>query len=150
MGFSRQEYWNRLPCPPPGDLPNPGIDPKSPVSPALQENSLPLSHQGSKSTILQYKYPSHKRCGFDSWVRKIPWRSDMLPTAVFLGFPGGSTGKESTCNAGDLDSIPGLGWSPGEGNGNPLQYSFLENLMDRGAWQAIAHGVAKSWTQLSG
>ena len=63
-----------------------------------------------------------------------------------LGFPGGSDGKESACNAGDLGSIPGLGRSPGEGNGNPLQYPCLENPMDRGAWWATVHGVAKSDT----
>ena len=63
-----------------------------------------------------------------------------------MGFPGGSDGKESASNAGDLGSIPGSGRSPGEGNGNPLQYSCLENPMDRGAWWAIVHGVAKSWT----
>ena len=57
-------------------------------------------------------------------------------------------GKESACNAGDPGSIPGSGRSPAEGNGNPLQYSCLENPMDRGAWRAIAHGVAKSWTRL--
>ena len=55
----------------------------------------------------------------------------------------------SACNAGDPGLIPGLGRSSGEGNGNPLQYSCLENPMDRGAWQATVHGVAKSWTQLS-
>ena len=55
----------------------------------------------------------------------------------------------SDCNAGDLGSIPGLGRSPGEGNGNPLQYSCLENRMDGGAWWATVHGVAKSWTRLS-
>ena len=60
------------------------------------------------------------------------------------GFPCGSAGKESACNAGDLGSIPGLGRSPGEGNGYPLQYSGLENSMD-----CTVHGVAKSWTQLS-
>ena len=65
-----------------------------------------------------------------------------------MRFPGGSDGKESTCNAGDPGSIPGLGGSPGEGNGNPLQYSCLENPMDRGAWQATVHGVAKSQAQL--
>ena len=59
-----------------------------------------------------------------------------------MGFPSGSVGKESACNAGDLGSIPGLGKSPGEGNGNPLQYSCLENSMDRGAWQAIVHRIA--------
>ena len=63
-----------------------------------------------------------------------------------MGFPGGSDGKESGCNAGDLGSIPGSGRSSEEGNGNPLQCSCLENSMDRGAWQAIDHGVAKSWT----
>ena len=60
--------------------------------------------------------------------------------------PGGSDGKESACNAGDLGSIPGLGRSPGEGNGNPLQYSFLESSMSRGAWQATVPGVEKSRT----
>ena len=58
-------------------------------------------------------------------------------------FPGGSVGEESTCNTGDLGSIPGLGRSPGEGNSYPLQYSGLENLMDY-----IVHGVTKSWTRL--
>ena len=65
------------------------------------------------------------------------------------GFIGGSDGKVSACNAGDLGSIPGSGRSPGEGNGTPLQYSFLENPMNRGAWWATVHGVAKSRTRLS-
>ena len=65
------------------------------------------------------------------------------------GFPGGSDNKETICNAGDLGLIPGSGISPGEGNGNPLQYSCLRNPMDRGACQATVHGVAKSQTQLS-
>ena len=59
------------------------------------------------------------------------------------GFPGGSDGKESACNAEDLGSIPGSGRSPGEGNGNPLQYSYLENHMNRGVFWATGHGVAK-------
>ena len=58
--------------------------------------------------------------------------------------PGGSDGKESAYNAGDLGSTPGLGRSPGEGNGNPLQYSCLENSMDTEAWQATVYGVTKS------
>ena len=66
-----------------------------------------------------------------------------------LYFPCISDSKESACNAGDLGLIPGLGRSPGEWNGHPLQYSFLENSMDRGAWWATVHGVAKSWAQLS-
>ena len=64
---------------------------------------------------------------FNSWVRNIHWRRDRLLTPVFLGFPGGSDGKESTCNVGDLGLIPGLGRSPGGGHGSPLQYSCLEN-----------------------
>ena len=67
----------------------------------------------------------------NSWVRKILWRRDRLPTAVFLGFPGGSAGKGSACNAGELGSVPGLGRFPGEGKGYPLQYSSLENSMDQ-------------------
>ena len=63
--------------------------------------------------------------------------------------PCSSNGKESACEAGDQGSIPGLGSSSGEGNGNPLQYSCLENSMDRGSWLATVHGVAKSWTWLS-
>ena len=61
-----------------------------------------------------------------------------------LGFPGGSEGKESACNVGNPGLIPELGRTPGEENGNPLQYSCLENPMDRGAWRATVHGVAKS------
>ena len=60
-----------------------------------------------------------------------------------FGLPGDSDGKVSVYNAGDLGSIPGLGRSPGEGNGNPLQYCHLENPMDRGAWQATVYGVTK-------
>ena len=69
--------------------------------------------------------------------------------AVPLGFPGGSDSKASACNVGDPGSIPGLERSPGEENGNPLQYSCLENSMDGGAWWAAVHGVTKSRTQLS-
>ena len=109
-----------------------------------------------------------------SWVGKIPWRREWLPTPVFLpgefhaqrsllgyspwnhkesdtteirialfDFPGGSVGKESAYNVGDLGLIPGLGRSPGEGNGNPLQYSYLENFMDRGTWRATLLGVSE-------
>ena len=66
-----------------------------------------------------------------------------------VGFPGGSEVKVSACNAGDLGLIPGSGRSPGEGNGNSLQYSCLKSPMDGGAWWATIHGVAKSQTQLS-
>ena len=63
-----------------------------------------------------------------------------------LGFPGGSVGKESVCSAAELGLIPVLGRSLGEGKGNPLQYSCLENPMDRGGWRATVHGITKSWT----
>ena len=62
---------------------------------------------------------------------------------VYWASPGGSVSKESACSAGDLGSVPGLGKSPGEGNGNPLQYSCLEDSMDRGVWWATVHGVAR-------
>ena len=75
---------------------------------------------------------------------EICWRQDRLLTPVFLDLPGGSAGKESAHNAGDLGSIPGMGRLPGEGRGYPLQYSGLENSMD-----CIYHGVVKSWTQPS-
>ena len=63
-----------------------------------------------------------------------------------MGFPCGSDSKQSACNEGDLGLIPGLGGSPGKGNGYALQYSCPENPMERGAWQATVHGVAKSQT----
>ena len=68
---------------------------------------------------------------------------------IYVNFPGGSDGKESACNAEDRGSIPGLGRSPGEGNGYSLQYSCLGNPMDRQVWQTTVHGVTKSRTQLS-
>ena len=68
---------------------------------------------------------------------------------VIMGFPGGSVVKNPTSNAGDVSSIPGSGRSPGEGNGNPLQYFCLGNTTDSGAWKAKVHGVTKSRTQLN-
>ena len=85
---------------------------------------------------------------WETWVRSLgqedAWRRDRLPTPVFLSFPCGSAGKESACPAGDLGSIPGLGLSPGEGKGYPLQYAGLENSVD-----CIVHEVEKSQTCLS-
>ena len=83
-----------------------------------------------------------RRPRFDSWIGKIRWRRDRLPTPVFLGFPCGSAGKESAYDAGDLSLILGLGRSPGEGK--LFQYSGLENPMN-----CLVRGVAKSLTQLS-
>ena len=83
----------------------------------------------------------------ETLVQFLGWEDSLemgqVPTPVFMGFPGGSDGKESACNAGDLGSIPGLGISPGEGHGNPLQYSSLENSMDRGAWQLQFMGLQR-------
>ena len=88
-------------------------------------------------------------CGIKSIV--CPWNSHNNEGFKWHteGFPGGSVGKESARNVGDLGLIPGLGRSPGERNDNPLQYSCLENSMDGEAWWATVHGVAKSWTWLS-
>ena len=85
--------------------------------------NFPGSSVGEERIYLQFRRPQ-----FDSWVRKIPWKRDRLPIPVFMGFPGGSDDKESTCNVGDLDLIPGLGKSLGGKQGNPLQYIQLENL----------------------
>ena len=105
------------------------------------------------------------RHGLDSWVGKIPWRRAWQPTPVFLpgesqwtvahqaplsmGFLGGAVVKNLPANTGNIDSIPDLGRSPGVGNGNPIQYSCLENSVDRRSWQTIVCGVAKRQTQLN-
>ena len=87
-------------------------------------------------------YPPSQEVSPGSWP--------LLALTPFSGgFPGGSDRKEAACNAGDPGSIPGSGRSPGEGNGYPLQYSCLENPMDRGAWRVTVHGVAESRTRLS-
>ena len=116
MGFSRQEYRSGLRCPSPGDLPDPGIKPTS-LYVSCRQVLYPLSHQGN------------------SWylINQSPY---FIPLGLSLGFPVGSAGKESACNVGDLGSIPGSGRPPGEGKGYPLQYSGLENPMDRGVWEA--------------
>ena len=93
-------------------------------------------------------------CGWvDKWVGKgmAGWTDDSFIHVVknCTGFPGGSDGKEFSCSAGDLGSIPQLGRSPGEGNGYPLQHSCLENSMDRGAWRATVHDITKNQTRLS-
>ena len=95
------------------------------------------------SKVLLYSTGNSTQYSVMAYMRKEPneeW--DFL----YVSFPGGSDGKESACNEGDLGSIPGSKRSPEEGNGSPLKYSWLENSMDRGAWQAIVHGVAKSQT----
>ena len=105
-----------------------------------------ISGYSGASLIIQLvkNPPAMQRPRFNFWVGKIRWRRDRLPTPVFLGLPGGSAGKESACDAADLGSVPGLGRSPGEGKGHPLQCSGLENSMD-----CIVHVVTKSRAQLS-
>ena len=88
----------------------------------LYSRGFPQSSVGKESAC--------RRARLDSWVGKIRWRRNRLPTPVFLGFPCSSAGKESAHNVGDLGAIPGLGRSPGEGKGYPLQYSGLENFME--------------------
>ena len=108
-----------------------GIFPSQGSNPGIKPRCPPLQAESGRPQ-------------FDSWVGNNCWTRDRLPTPIFLSFPGGSAGKESACNVRDLDSIPGLGRSPGEGKGYPLQYSSLENSMD-----SIVHGFTKSQTQLS-
>ena len=115
------------------------------------------THRASPAAQPQRISLQCRRCGFDPWVGKIPWRRQRLPTPVFSfseefeyiscgsnTFPSVSAGKESACRVGDPGLISGLRRSPGEGKGHPLWYSVLENSMD-----CIAHGVAKSRTRLS-
>ena len=97
--------------------------------------------------LLEHKHSQRVQISGTSLM--VQWLRLHTPNAGGMGgFPGGSEVKASACNVGDLGSIPGSGRSPGEGNGNPLQYSFLENPMDGGAWGATVHGVAKSRTRL--
>ena len=116
MGFPRQKYWSGLPFPPPGDLPDPGI---KHASPALAGRFFTTKPPGKN--FLKVRFTLY--CN--------------------LGFSGSSVVKNPPANGGDSGLIPGSGRSPGEGNGNSLQYSCLGNPMDRRAWQATVHGVAK-------
>ena len=104
----------------------------------------PFKSKASSIAQLVKNPPVMQETPVDSWIRKLCWRMVRLPTPVFLGFPCGSVGKESAHNARDLGLIPGLGRSPGEGKGYPLQYSGLEQSMD-----CVVHRIAKSWTRLS-
>ena len=158
MGFSRQEYWSGLLFPSPGNLPNPGIEPRSP---ALQTDALPSESPGKpQPPVIPLQIPGaplvkpHQKligtcfcCVHSSQPVGQGQceenegscvcqgrRKTSVPPVCTMDFSGASDGKVSAYNAGDLDSIPGLGRSPGEGNGNPLQYSCLENPMDREAW----------------
>ena len=85
-------------------------------------------------------------CHFKKKKKIVYFKMDCVTLHMTMGFPGGSDGKESACNARDVGSIPGSGRSPGEGNGYPLQYSCLDNSMDWGTWRATLHRVAESDT----
>ena len=102
-----------------------------------------------ESFVFQIKKKTQKIMGVRSTKIQKYWPQIWLLKKSHNRFPGGSDGKASAYNVGDPGSIPGLGRSPGEGNGNPLQYSCLENSMDGGDWWATVHGVTKSRTRLS-
>ena len=133
MWFPRQEYWMGCPFLLQGIFLNHGWNPSLLH---WQVDSLPLSHQGMGLL----------------WFTESLFSEDAH--LLFFSFntvslPGGTLVKNLPANIGDVILIPRSGRSPGGRNCNPLEYSCLENSMDRGAWQAIIHGVAKSWTQLS-
>ena len=89
------------------------------------QSGLPSSRASLVAQLVKSP-PTIQKTAFNSWVGTIPWRKDRLSTPGLLDLPGGSNGKESACNVGDLGLIPGSGRSPGGGHGNPLQYSRLE------------------------
>ena len=117
MGFFRQKYWRGLPFPSPGNLPVSGLKFPSLTSPALASGFFTTGASLIAQLVRNPMQEHCRRLQFDSWVRKICWRRDRIPTPVFLGFPCGLAGKESSCNTEDLGSIPGLGRSLGEEKG---------------------------------
>ena len=108
-----------------------------------------LFSQRWRSSIQSAKTRLEADFGSDHEFCIAKFRLKLKKVGKTTGFHGGSDGKASACNSGDPGSIPGLGRSPGEGNGNPLQYSCLKSSMNRGAWWATFHGVTKSRIQLS-
>ena len=113
---------------------------------------VPWTARRSSQSILKESNPEYSLEGLMLKLKlhyfgHLMWRTDSWEKKI-LGYPSGSIGKESVCNAGDLGSIPGSGRSPGEGNGNPLQYSCLENATDKGARLATVREISKSQTWL--
>ena len=104
----------------------------------LNEKSDVLLYQNLRFQFIKICHEESKKGSYKP--------GENIHSTYILGLPSGSGGKESACNTTDLGSIPGLGRSPGEENGNPLQYSCLENPMDRGAWTTTVHEVTKSQT----
>ena len=129
----------------------------------MSQLKLQSYHGTSSSDLLQKSVLTEERVIFSFFSLELcslstKQASLLLTSKICLnldtdylswGFPSDSNGKEFACTAGDSGSIPGSRRSPGEGNGNPLQYSCLENSMERGAWWATVNGVAKNWTRLS-
>ena len=99
----------------------------------------------SSTLALKIPWTEELGAGYYPWGLKESGTTSLSLSISLWAFPWLS-GKESTCNSGEEGLIPGSGRSPGEGNGNLLQYSCLGNPMDRGAWWAIVHGVVKTWT----
>ena len=129
IGFPRQECWSGLPFPSPGYLLDPGIKSMSPAlaggffttePPTVTIFYIRSSDLIQLITSILYPFTNLSLLWFDSWVGKICWSRERLHTPVFLGFPCGSSRKETACNAGELGSISGLGRSSGEGKGYPL------------------------------
>ena len=110
-----------------------------------------MNNRGEDVCGVCYFNPCRQLSSLTRWtfVGKVMSLLFNMLFRLLVACTGGSDDKASACNVGDLDSIPGLGRSPGEGNGNPLQYSCLENSMDGGAWWATVHGIAKSRIRLS-
>ena len=134
LGFSRQEHWSGLPFP-------------STMHESEKWKVKSLSCVWLLATPWTAAYQAPPSTGFS---RQEYWSGVPLTGSYYIFtlysyicFPHSSVSKESACNAGDQDSVPGSGKSPGEGNGNPLRYSCLENPMDRGDWQATVHSIAR-------
>ena len=132
MGFSRLECWSGWPCPPPGDLPNPGMEPGSPT---LQADSLPSEPPGKPWLLSKF-------VGYRNACSPIPSPGDFSDSGIEPGSPA----LQADSLPAELPEKPKCSQkeeSPGEENGNPVHYSCLKNPMDRGAWSATVHGGHK-------
>ena len=145
MGFSRQEYWSGLSFPSPGGV----SQPKDWTPVFCAAGGLLYCGQ------ILYRLSYQGNCVLEG--KKLPqggfiWKKRQLSGRTFASLVAQTVNNLPAIQVQSLGLglIPGSGRSPGEGNGNPLQYSFLEDSMDRGAWQATALGVTKSWTGLNG
>ena len=142
MGLFWQEYWSGLPFLPPGDLPDLGIEPVSPKSPTFHQVGFLSAEPPEKLHYNNKKWESHM---FTVRAHSVLVLSTLI--AAICSFPGGTSGKEPACQCRRHKRYR-FHLPPGGGHGNPLQCSCLENPMDRGAWWATVHRVAKSRTQL--